>query len=281
MTLAEAVRAAAARLRAAGADTPDLDARVLAQEAFGLSAARLVAQAGSAPPEDGLIRLDMLVRRRAAGEPVARILGRREFWGLDFSLARETLEPRPDTETIVEAALAHVGDRARPLRLLDLGTGSGCILIALMSELPNAFGVGVDLSPPAAAAARRNAEALGFGERCRFIAGSWARALRGPFDLVVSNPPYIATADITALDVEVKDHDPRLALDGGADGLDAYRAIVSDLPRLLGPGAAAILELGAGQLDAVSAEARLAGLSCLGARADLGGTARAITLGPA
>lgn len=278
MTLGEAVRDAAAKLAAADVETPELDARLLAREAFSISAARLVSNAREPASAKALARLGGLVARRTAGEPVARILGRREFWGLSFALAPETLEPRPDTETVVEAALGLVGAAGRAASILDLGTGSGCLLLALLSELPDAFGLGVDRSPAAAAAAGRNAEALGLGDRARFVAGDWAEAISGRFNLVVSNPPYIASAEIEALEREVRRHDPTLALDGGADGLDAYRAIFAALPRLLTPSGVAVLELGAGQRDAVAELGRAAGLVVIGANADLAGTPRALAL---
>ncbi|GLK81632.1 peptide chain release factor N(5)-glutamine methyltransferase [Methylopila turkensis] len=280
MTIGRALREAAARLAEARVDTPDLDARVLAGEAFGLDRAGMIARADAPAPQEAVAALAALVDRRLAGEPIARILGRREFWGLDLALAPATLTPRPDTETLVEEALQRAGPRDRALAIADLGTGTGCILLALLNERPNAFGVGVDRSAEAAAAARANAAALGLGARSAFLAGDWATALRGGFDLVVSNPPYITSAEIGGLDVEVRQHDPLAALDGGADGLDAYRAIVADLPRLLAPDGVAVLELGAGQENDVAALARAAGLAVLGpARRDLGGVPRALALG--
>lgn len=274
MRLGEAVRAAAARLRDAGCDTPELDARSLAESAFGMSRAALVA--GGPAAAEGLARLDVLVGRRAGGEPVARILGRREFWGLDFALAPETLVPRPDSETIVETALAEIGPRDRAFRALDLGTGTGCLLLAILSERPRAHGVGVDLSPAAAAAARSNAAALGLSDRASFVVGSWGAPLNGRFDLVASNPPYIESADIAGLEREVRIHDPRLALDGGADGLDAYRAIAAGLGALLAEDGVAVLELGAGQGDAVSTLLAEAGFETTRVVPDLGGVPRAL-----
>ncbi|WP_020180974.1 peptide chain release factor N(5)-glutamine methyltransferase [Methylopila sp. M107] len=277
MTLGQAVRTATAELAAAGVESPALDARVLASEAFGLSPARLLA--GSEPaPEHGLTTLARLVARRVAGEPVSRILGRREFWGLDFALTPETLTPRPDTETIVETALELLPKEGSPVSILDLGTGSGCILLALLSALPDATGLGVDLSPGAAAAARANAEALGLEGRASFVGGRWAEAIDRRFDLVVSNPPYIESAIIAGLDPEVRLHDPMLALDGGADGLEAYRTIVADLSRLLAPDGLCVLELGVGQGAAVSEIAGAAGLAIAALRDDLSGNARALAL---
>ena len=276
-SLAEAVRAATAELAAAGVETPALDARPLAADAFGLPLARILVGSEDAPAS-GLATLRSALARRVAGEPVARILGRREFWGLEFTLAPETLAPRPDTETVVEAAIALIPKDIVAPRLLDLGTGSGCILLALLSELPGAYGVGVDLSPGAAAAARANARALGLADRAGFFAGRWADALGGDFDLVVSNPPYIESGDIAGLEREVRLHDPALALDGGPDGLDAYREIVMALPRQLRPEGVAVLEHGVGQGDAVAALARAAGLQVVEMRNDLSGRSRTISL---
>lgn len=276
MTLAGAVRAAAARLRAAGLDTPDLDARVLALEAFGLDHAAFLGQGGEQAPREGLDRLESMTARRAVGEPVARILGRREFWGLDFRLSPATLVPRPDTETVVQAALDAVKAKPGPLTILDLGTGTGCLLLAILSERGDAAGIGVDRSAEAAATARENAEALGLGDRASFLVGDWASAIDARFDLVVSNPPYIAAGDIGGLDLDVRAHDPRLALDGGDGGLDAYAVITREAPRLLAPGGALALELGAGQAAGVSRLAADAGLSQPRVTNDLAGIARAL-----
>ncbi|GLK74859.1 release factor glutamine methyltransferase [Methylopila jiangsuensis] len=276
-TLGDALRAAAARLGAAGLASPGFDAQALAQEAFALDRAALLARARDAAPADALARFEALVARRLEGEPVGRIRGFREFWGLTFRLAPDTLEPRPDTETVVEAALAALPDR--PARALDLGTGSGCLLLAVLSERSEAFGVGVDRAEGAARAARDNAARLGFGGRAAFLAGDWAGALTGGFDLVLSNPPYIPTADMGGLERDVRAFDPPAALDGGADGLDAYRAIIADLDRLLAPGGVAVLELGIGQEADVTRIAASAGFVPAGAaRKDLGGVPRALTL---
>ena len=178
-------------------------------------------------------RLDAWTARRLAREPVARILGEREFWGLPFELTTETLVPRPDTETIVETALSLFPDRHAPLRLVDLGTGSGCLLVALLHEWPQAIGVGIDRSPDAVRTARSNARRNGVGSRSLFVVSDWASAIGGGVDLIVSNPPYIASDVVESLDLDVREHDPRLALDGGADGLDAYRIILAEARPLL------------------------------------------------
>lgn len=217
-----------------------------------------------------------MIRRREAREPVARILGRRGFWTLDLQVTTDTLDPRPDSETVVEAVLARVQDRAAPLRLLDLGTGSGCLLLALLSELPKAWGLGVDRSPGAAMAARANAALNRLDTRTAFVVGNWADALEGRFDVVVSNPPYIEQDAIAGLMPEVRQYDPVAALDGGLDGLDAYRAILADLPRLLAPGAMAAFELGQGQGQAVGAMMGAAGFARIEIRPDLAGIGRCI-----
>jgi len=262
----------------AGLDEAALDARLIAADAFGTDATGLVIRADEPLAAEAAARLDALARRRLAGEPVGRILGRREFWGLSFRLSPETLEPRPDTETVVEAALARVDDRRAPLRLLDLGTGTGCLLIALLHELPGATGIGIDLQEGAARTARANAGANGVGGRADFICGGWADALSARFDLVVSNPPYIRTAVIAELAPEVARHDPGLALDGGRDGLDAYRAILRDLPRLLAPGGHAVLEIGFDQEDDLAKLAEASGFAVPEVRRDLAGRPRAVTL---
>ncbi|NWG46923.1 MAG: peptide chain release factor N(5)-glutamine methyltransferase, partial [Alphaproteobacteria bacterium] len=232
-------------------------------------------------PAEALARLDALLARRAGGTPMAHLLGRREFWSLDIAVGPEVLIPRPDSESLIEAAADVLGGRAEdPLRLLDLGTGSGSLLLALLTLCPKAFGVGVDLSPAAAARARANARALGLGGRAAFLAGDWGSALAGPFDLVLSNPPYIETAALTGLQVEVRDHEPRLALDGGADGLAAYRALLPAGRDLLGPRGVMIVEIGRGQAEAVTAIGRGAGLDLIGIREDLGGRSRGLVFAP-
>lgn len=272
-------RQMAARLAAAGIETPDLDARILLAHALSIPAIALVSEAHAPVAAEAQAVIQVLMERRLGGEPVARILGFREFWSLTLSVTPATLEPRPDTETVVEAALAAIEDRTRALRLLDLGTGTGAILAALLSELPGAFGVALDLNPDAARAGRDNLARLGLASRSAVLVGDWAEALAGRFDLVVSNPPYIATARIADLDREVRDHDPWAALDGGADGLDAYRRLMAGLPHVLEGGATAVIELGQGQEPHVAQLARAVGLHVAGpARRDLGGVARALVL---
>lgn len=277
-TIAEARRDSAARLRANGIDSPDLDARILIGHALGLDHAGLALAASRRLDAAERAAIAALLVRRLAHEPVARIVGRKEFWGLSLAVDATTLVPRPDTETVVEAALAAVdagGSRRRAWRIADLGTGSGAILLALLSELPQAFGVGTDVSVGALALARTNANDLNL-RGAAFVACDLATALRGPFDLVVSNPPYIPTDTLTALAPEVKLFDPPRALDGGADGLDAYRAIAAAVPPLLAEDGVLVVELGAGQAEAVTALFAAAGLATAPPRHDLNGVPRAL-----
>ncbi|WP_343711818.1 peptide chain release factor N(5)-glutamine methyltransferase [Inquilinus sp.] len=273
--LAEALRDGTARLAASGIDGAASDARILLMHALGIDRTGLLSRAGEAMPAEAVARYAGYLDRRAAHEPVSRILGRREFWSLDFALGPATLDPRPDSETLVEAALAAM-PADRPLRVLDLGTGTGCLLLAVLHDRPAAFGIGVDRSEDAARVARDNARALGLSGRAAFAVGDWATALSGRFDLVLSNPPYIPDSDIAALEPEVREHDPRLALSGGADGLDAYRALTAALPALLAPGGTAVVELGIGQAADVSALFRGAGLDIVGTPHDLAGIARCV-----
>jgi len=280
-TVGAALAAAAARLREAGLDEPRREARLLVAAALGSDVAVVLGYPERVIPGAAALRLEALVARRAAREPAARLIGYREFWGLDFLLSPTTLVPRPDSETLVEAALALYPDRGAPLRILDLGTGTGCLLLALLHEFPAATGIGVDLSAEAAATARRNAARLGVAARAGLVVGDWGEALAGSFDLVISNPPYIESAAIPLLAAEVARYDPPLALDGGADGLVAYRRLATAAARLIGPGGHALFELGAGQAAAVTRIMRAAGLEFGFVRHDLSGIERCIALGRA
>lgn len=275
-TLRDVQRRAEVRLREAGVEQPGLDVRLLMQHALGLRREDLLIQALKRVTPAMAARVEALVGRRAAREPVSRILGRREFWSLDFALSPATLDPRPDTETVVEAALGLVPDRAAGLRILDLGTGSGCILLALLSELPAARGLGIDVQPEAVATAVANADRLGLSERAGFRAGDWACGLEGGFDLVVSNPPYIPEGDIPGLQPEVSGYDPTVALAGGRDGLDAYRALGPQVAAVLKEGGGFVFEVGQGQASAVAQILRDAGLVVEGSRYDLGGVERCL-----
>jgi release factor glutamine methyltransferase len=261
----------------AGIPEAAFDARLLLCDAAGLSQAQLAADPDVTLDAAAVRRLESHARRRIAREPVTRILGRRGFWTLDLDVIPGVLDPRPDSETLVEAALAAIGPgNSRALRILDLGSGSGALIGALLDTLPAATGVAVDLSPHACAATHANLMKLGLMRRAEVRHGDWAAALPGPYDLVVSNPPYIASADIDGLDPEVRDHDPRLALDGGADGLDAYRAIACLLPELLAPGGIVVLEIGLGQAASVAALLEGAGMTVEAPRRDLGGLERVL-----
>lgn len=282
-TIAQARRALTVSLAAAGIDTADADARVLIAHALDIDRATLLTHGHRVLTPDEDARLETLAARRLKHEPVAYITGRREFWSLPLIVTPDVLIPRPDTETVVELALDLVlndGLRLEKLRILDIGTGSGAILLALLSELENATGTGTDLSVAALATARSNAEMNGFAGRCRFIACDLAAGLAGPFDLIVSNPPYIARGEIAGLAPDVRDHEPALALDGGHDGLDFYRTIAAQAGPLLAPGGRLVVELGAGQEPAVRTLFADAGLKPGEARKDFAGIARALPVFP-
>jgi release factor glutamine methyltransferase len=276
VVIADAIRHGAAVLRAAGIDNPRLEARLLLAHALGLPVAALLRDPHASADPAGY---DALLTRRAAHEPLAYIIGRREFWSLDFAVSPATLIPRPESETLIEAALAAFAHRTPPRRILDLGTGTGCLLLSALHEFPGAFGIGVDRSPDAARLAAANAAALGLAGRAAFLCADWAAPLAARFDLVLCNPPYIPTSDIDGLMQEVARHEPRGALNGGADGLTAYRQIVPCLPALLQPDGVAVLELGVDQAQAVVALAGKFGLTAI-TRPDLTGLPRAIVLQP-
>ena len=273
-TLETAVR----RLYAAGIDSARLDARLLLGDVLQLETADLVAhpERPLAGPEGERFR--DLIERRCRHQPVSQLLACREFWGLAFRVTADTLIPRPETEVVVEQALAGIADRGRPLRILDLGTGTGCLLLALLHELPRAAGLAIDRSPAALAVARANAEALGLAARAEFRLGNWTEGLSESFDLIVSNPPYISTPDMDRLGPEVAHHEPRLALHGGQDGLDCYRAIAVGLGGVLRPDGRLLLEIGADQGDSVPAVFAAAGFRCTARHNDLAGLPRCLVL---
>jgi release factor glutamine methyltransferase len=274
-TIEAARRALTARLSAARIESAALDARLLLGAVLDLDLTGMIASADRPLAAADAALIEGYAARRIDGEPIARILGTKEFWGLPFKLSQATLTPRPDTETVVELALEFAASAPAP-RILDIGTGSGAILLALLSECPGATGVGADISPAALVAARRNARDFGLSSRAAFVACDYAAALSGGFDLIVSNPPYVRSADIPKLDPEVRDHDPHAALDGGRDGLDAYRALIPQAARLLKPGGALVVEAGLGQACDIEGLMTAAGLQTAGSRADLAGVLRAI-----
>lgn len=279
LTIDASRRALATQFKARGIETPELDARLLIGAALDLDHTALAAQAARLITSEESKAIAGFAQRRMAHEPVARILGRKEFWGLDFELSAATLVPRPDTETVIEAALeAFRNDlRSAALRIADIGTGSGAILLALLSEFPEATGVGTDISAEALATAELNARRFDLAGRASFVQCDYAAALSGPFDLIVSNPPYIPSSHIATLDRDVRDHDPVLALDGGTDGLDAYRAIIPQAAALLGLGGILIVETGHDQSTPVSDLMQAAKLTLPRPPvADLGGIHRAV-----
>ena len=284
-SLQEAFIEAASLFRKVGIETPELDARLLLCHAAGLTHEAYIARTGGKLAADAAARLESFIARRLEREPVSRIIGTREFYGREFLVDRHTLDPRPDTEIPIETALEFVaqqGSRNRPRRLLDLGTGTGCILITLLAELPQARGLGTDISATALELATVNARRLGVAERARFVCSDWLGAIDGKFDLILSNPPYIPSAEIAGLAEEVAKHDPRLALDGGADGLDAYRRIAAGAPQALAPNGKVLVEIGAGQAEAVAEIFAKAGLILDGdtaMRRDLAGRARLVMAG--
>ena len=274
------LRALAGRFAAAGIDSARLDARLLVAEALGVAPGWLLTHGELEPTAAQRATIERMAARREEREPVSRILGRRGFWTLDLRVTADTLDPRPDTETLVRGVLERLPDRLAPLRLLDLGTGSGCILLALLSELPNARGLGLDASAAALEVAADNAARTGLAGRAMFRLGDWGEGVAGPFDVVVSNPPYIPDGEIDALAPEVARHEPRSALAGGADGLDCYRVLAPQVARLLGAGGLAGFEVGAGQAEAVAALLAAAGLRDPRVVADLAGIGRCVFASP-
>lgn len=275
-TIGAEIDRAARRLSAAGITGAWAEARLLASSALALAKETVLAFPERTVTPAERARLHDLVRRRARREPIARILGVREFWSLPFRVTADTLIPRPESEAVVEAALETIADRNEALRVLDLGTGTGCLLLALLSELPNATGLGVDGSEGALDVARANAKALGLAPRAEFRSGDWGKGLEGGFDLILANPPYIADAKIDNLQPEVAKFEPYLALAGGHDGLACFRAIAAELARLVAPGGRVVLEFGEGQACAVAAILAGRRLDVAGLSYDLAGHPRCI-----
>jgi release factor glutamine methyltransferase len=275
------VAEAAAALSAAGVADPRRQARRLVSGAVAIPQSDLFGHPDRALDEQQISRVWALMRRMVAGEPLSRIFERREFWGLEFSLSDDTLDPRPETETVIEAVLRREPDRSAPSRVLDLGTGTGCLLLALLAELPAASGVGIDIAEGAVRTAARNAVELGLAHRARFFVGDWATAVSGKFDAILANPPYIASEALALLPREVACHDPWLALDGGEDGLRSHRAIAEAAPRVLSPDGILATEIGAGQVDSIIAIMRENSLVVDGIEKDLAGIARCVIARPA
>lgn len=271
------------RLKSAGIELPDLEARILLREFGGVSDVDILT--GNIPEFDQT-KMNEAIARRIAGEPMGRILGYREFWGRKFFLSPATLEPRPDTETLIEAVLKLPSLSSSPsrkqegegIRILDLGTGTGCILLTLIHEIPNSTGVGIDLSEEACQTARRNAEVQNISDRVSFIQGNWTDSLNEKFDLIVSNPPYIPSATIENLESNVRDFDPRLALDGGNDGLDPYRNLLGTLKNSLAPGGFVFFEIGIDQVPDIQELADMNGATLHEVYKDLGGIERVVKI---
>ena len=273
-SVAAVLGSTAAALRAAGIDAPRREARLLMQHALGLRPEALLASDDR--PLDGAEseRLSALVRRRAAREPLAYLTGAREFWSLEFAVDRSALVPRPETETVVEAVLARAAHLPPRPRLLDLGTGSGCLVVSLLSELQGATGVGIDISTDAVSLARANAVRHGLGGRASFIVADWGAPLAARFDVVVSNPPYVAAPALASLAPEIVGHEPQTALAGGSDGYACYRRLAPQIARLLAPAGLAAIELGAGMADEVASLFAAEGLAEIDRRRDLAGIDR-------
>lgn len=275
------VAEAAAALSAAGAADPRRQARRLVSGALAIPQPDLFGHPDRALDEQQISRVRALLRRMIGDEPLSRILGRREFWGLEFSLSADTLDPRPETETLIEGVLKREPARSAPRRVIDLGTGTGCLLLALLAEFPAATGVGIDIAEDAVRTAARNAIKLGFADRARFVVGDWAAAVSGKFDVILANPPYIASDALALLPREVACHDPWRALDGGEDGLRSHGAIAAAARRLLSPDGILATEIGAGQADTVTTIMKDNGLLVDGIEKDLAGIARCVIARPA
>ncbi|MHB1204746.1 MAG: peptide chain release factor N(5)-glutamine methyltransferase [Rhodospirillaceae bacterium] len=277
-SVAEAVARLTMEFTAAGIESARRDARILVGRVLNLEPSLLFARAGMEIAEPEMTSLRAMAARRLAHEPVSRILGEREFYGLTFKVTPDTLDPRPDTETLVDAVLAEKKRVAAP-RILDLGTGTGCILLAVLNMWPEAAGLGIDINPGAVAVAVENARRLDLSARAAFQPGTWAEGLSGPFEIVVSNPPYVTDVEFPGLAPDVRLYDPRAALTAGCDGLDAYRALIAPASKLLTPEGRIFLEIGAGQRPAVTELAAAAGLRIHACHADLAGIDRCLVLG--
>ena len=267
---------AAARLRAAGVESPRREARLLLAHVLHARQEDIIA--GRLPPisAENALAFEAVVSRREKREPLAYIVGHREFWSLDFAVGPGVLVPRPESELLIEEALKHFPDRDAPLRVLDLGTGSGCLLLSFLSERPNAQGLGIDLSQDALAVAGQNAATLQLSERAQFERGNWLENVFGAFDAILINPPYIPRAALDGLQPDVRSYEPQRALDGGPDGLNAYRDIAAGLKERMTAGGYAFFEVGQGQAPAVEALLSQQGLTVEGTVCDLAGIPRCV-----
>lgn len=276
LTVGRLLADSVARLAASGIAEPRHEARLVLALALGIEPATLLGWPERSVEPALAAAAEALIARRAKGEPVSRLRGKREFWSLDFALSSDTLDPRPDSETLIAAALADIPDRAAALRVVDFGTGTGCLLLALLSELPQATGIGIDIAPGAVAAAQGNAAALGLSSRAEFRIGGWDTRIDGVADVILANPPYIPSSEIGSLPREVLAYDPRRALDGGPDGLSAYGPLGAAIRGLLGSAGKAYIEAGAGQGLQVARVLGEAGLTVTAIRRDLAGIERCV-----
>ena len=276
-TIGSALGDAERILLVAGIDTPRLDAKILLAHVLGCQVQGMGFRTDQTLSDEQSQRFFQLIQRRLDRQPVSQIIGERGFWTLDLTVTSDTLAPRPDSESLIEAVLEVLPDRNQPLRVVDFGTGTGCLILSVLSEYPHSFGLAVDLSPAALAVASGNALRCNLSDRVQFIQSRWASALPDQhFDLVLSNPPYIPDAEIDGLEPEVSRWEPRLALSGGPDGLECYRDLVPQIARILAPSGWAVLEVGQGQAADVAALGEQAGLKFKGTRRDLGGIERCV-----
>ena len=274
ITVGVALEAAIARLSAVGVDNPRMDARLLLCHSACLELANIIVDPNVVLADECFWKFEMLVKRREKREPISHLIGEREFWSLPFIVTADVLDPRPASETLIEAALDHVRGRSEPVSVLDLGTGSGCLLIAVLSELPGARGVGVDISEAALVIARRNAEKNSVDDCTTFALSSWGCSVSGSFDLILSNPPYISDSERDDLEPEIAMYEPASALFAGEDGLSAYREVAPDIFRLLNPDGVAAIECGRDQITSVIEIFGDAGLRHVGTQCDLDGIER-------
>lgn len=278
INLRDVLQATANQLKQAGIESARLDARVLVSHVLGLEPSSLITRDSKEVADAELESLKVIVARRLNHEPVSRIVGEREFWSLSFQINSATLDPRPDTETVVDVALGRVAERGpAPQLVLDAGVGSGCILLSLLSEWEGAVGIGVDLSPAALSVSRQNAQRLGYSERALFVASDWLSTVDGPFDVIVANPPYIAEKEAEGLSKDVVDFDPDLALFGGPDGLDAFRRLIPESRAKIAKGGLFVTEFGIGQSEAVTQMLAHSGYRDLEVHKDLAGTDRCVS----
>lgn len=277
MTLGEALRTTERTLMEAGIESAAVDARILVAHAARVPRARLVLEPERPLSDDAALRASCYAARRVKHEPVALITRHRGFWTLELQVNRSTLVPRPDSETLVQAALDHCSDKNGAYRVLDLGTGTGCLLLAFLAERPNATGLGVDLSARAVKLARANARSAGLDTRAEFAVGDWGQGTEGRFDLILTNPPYVRDGEWAGLEEDVRLYEPKSALLAGADGLDAYRALIGDVARLLAADGIFLGEVGQGQAGAVATLLERSGLAVVDVRRDIGGIERCVS----